>query len=82
MSANAIEPNDEEVHAADAHHVGGGHDHEHDTGGHDHDEMHPDGEHTEPALGPVDWAAWGVSLLGVGLGGVIAVALFLVTHPV
>ena len=28
--------------------------------------------HAEPALGPIDWAAWGVSLLGVGLGGVIA----------
>lgn len=72
MSAKAPDPDFEEARAADAHHVGGGH---------DHDEMHPDG-HAEPALGPIDWAAWGVSLLGVCFGGVIALALFLVTHPV
>jgi hypothetical protein len=81
MSAKAPDPDFEEARAADAHHVGGGHDHDHDTGGHDHDAMHPDG-HAEPALGPIDWAAWGVSLLGVCFGGVIALALFLVTHPV
>ncbi len=80
MSAKAPRPDLEKDHAADAHHVGGGHDHAHDTGGHDHDDMHPE-EHEEP-LGPIDWPAWGVSLLGVGLGGVIALALFLVTHPV
>jgi hypothetical protein len=79
MSTKAPDPDFEDVHAADAHHAGGGHDHAHDTGGHDHDEMHPD-EHAEPALGPIDWAAWGVSLLGVGLGGVIALCLRLVTH--
>lgn len=80
MSAIAPDPDFEEVHAADAHQVGGSHDHDHEAGGHDHDEMHPD-EYSEPALGPIDWAAWGISLLGVGIGGIIALSLFLVTHP-
>jgi hypothetical protein len=80
MTAKPPDQDFEDVHAADAHHVGGGHDHEHDTGGHDHDEMHA-GEHAEAALGPIDWATWGISLLGVGLGGVIGLCLYLVTRP-
>jgi hypothetical protein len=80
MSTKATESSDEELNAADAHHLGGDNEHDQDTGGHDHDEMHSD-EHAEPALGPIDWGAWGVSLLGVGLGGVIALALFLVARP-
>jgi len=33
--------------------------------------------HTEQALGPVDWAAWGYALVGV-LAGLVVVAAFAV----
>lgn len=65
---------DEHVHAADAHHVGGGHDH-------DHDEGHMDAEaddHGE-TLGPIDWKAWGATLLGIGFAALIGFALVLPT---
>ncbi len=81
MTQTHPEPIPDELHAADAHHVGGGHDHPHDTGGHDHDSMHPEEEHEEP-LGPIDWAAWGISALGIGIGALVGLCLFLVTHPV
>jgi hypothetical protein len=39
---------------------------------------HPD-EHAEEPLGPVDWRAWGASLLGVLVGVAICLALALPT---
>lgn len=67
----------EEDHAADAHHVGGGHEHDHESTGHDHGDEGHDPDHDGEQLGPVDWGAWGASLLGVGLGLVIALVMYL-----
>lgn len=64
---------DEDVHAADAHQVGGGHDHEHATG-HAHDDEH-EAEHGEPPAGPIDWGAWLVSVVGLAAGSVVAVVI-------
>jgi hypothetical protein len=38
---------------------------------------HHGSRHDGPALGPVDWGAWAVSLVGVGAGLMIAVMLFI-----
>jgi hypothetical protein len=46
---------------------------DHGHGGHD-----EHGEHA-PALGPVDWFAWGAGILGVGAGLVVAFCLYLST---
>jgi hypothetical protein len=46
-----------------------------DHGDAGHDEH---GEHA-PALGPVDWFAWGAGILGVGAGLVVAFCLYLST---
>jgi len=64
---------EEDVHAADAHHVGGGHDHAH-AAGHAHDDNH-EAEHGEPPPGPIDWGAWGVSIVGLAAGGVVALVI-------
>ena len=37
--------------------------------------------HAQEPLGPVDWAAWGAGLLGAAVAGIIAVALYLASHP-
>jgi hypothetical protein len=42
---------------------------------HAHDD-HRDG----PPLGPVDAQAWGAGILGVAVGGVVAVLLYLVSY--
>lgn len=39
------------------------------------------GEHGEAPLGPIDWPAWGLSLVGILLGGVVAVCLYLTAYP-
>ena len=83
MAAGSHGANVEEIHAADAHHVGGGHDHEHATG-HDHADAGAAGHgesHDGDALGPIDWRAWGAGVLGAVAAGVVAVALYLASHP-
>jgi hypothetical protein len=47
-----------------------------DVGAHD-DHAHAGGD----ALGPIDVYAWGAALLGVGLGGLVALAFWLATRP-
>lgn len=47
--------------------------HGHDDHGHGHD---------EPALGPIDTAAWGAGILGVGIAVVIAVCFAMATSVV
>ena len=48
-----------------------GHSHGHEEhGGHD-----EHAEHGEP-LGPIDWAAWGAGVLGIGAGLVVAFCLY------
>lgn len=74
MAAGSKGATNEEVHAADAHDVGGGHDHEH-ASGHDQAETHGE-SHDGEALGPVDWRAWGFALLGVGAAALIAAFLY------
>jgi hypothetical protein len=72
----AAEPRSgEDLHAADAHHVGGGHEHEHMVGGHAHEDDHS-ADHGDASLGPVDWGAWLISAVGVGAGLMVAVMLF------
>lgn len=65
---------EEDLHAADAHHVDGGHEDEHIAGGHAHEDDHSS-DHEETPAGPVDWGAWLVGAIGVGVGSVIAVVL-------
>jgi hypothetical protein len=52
--------------------------HEPDEGGHGHGGHDEDGGHGT-ALGPIDWAAWGAGILGVGAGLAVAVCLFVAT---
>ena len=75
MAAVEHEAPFEDAHAGDAHHVGGGHDHDHDTG-HDHDDAHAAGHGGGDELGPVDWRAWGAGLLGVGCSMLVAGCLY------
>src|SRR4051812_39283726 len=67
----------EDLHAADAHHVGGGHDHAH-AAGHAHDDAH-EANHEDMPAGPIDWGAWLVAIVGVAAGGVVAVVLGVVS---
>ena len=46
----------------------------------DHGDGH-DAAHAQATLGPIDWRAWGAGALGGVLAGVIAVALYLTSHP-
>lgn len=78
MADDAARTN-EDLHAADAHHVGGGHDHDHEGTGHDHADEHAADHGAEP-LGPIDWAAWAISAVGVAFGAVIALCLYVATH--
>jgi ABC-type nickel/cobalt efflux system permease component RcnA len=64
---------DEDIHAADAHHVGGGHDHPH-AAGHGHEDDHA-ADHAGEPLGPIDWGAWLISLVGLTAGGIVAIVL-------
>jgi hypothetical protein len=73
MTSTDARTSDEDLHAADAHHVGGGHEHEH-ASGHDHDEEHP-AEHAGEPLGPIDWGAWGAAVAGVAVAALIAASL-------
>jgi hypothetical protein len=52
--------------------------HEPDDADHGHGGHDEHGEHA-PALGPVDWFAWGAGILGVGAGLVVAFCLYLST---
>lgn len=56
-------------------HVAGGHGHA-DHGGSGHD-----ASHAQEPLGPIDLRAWGAGALGAVLAGVVAVALYLSSHP-
>jgi hypothetical protein len=74
MASMGQGPDREDAHAADAHHVGGGHDHDHESG-HDHADAHAE-EHEGEALGPIDWLAWGAGALGIALSLVIAAVFY------
>jgi len=52
-----------------------------DGGGHEQEDQDAHGGHGAhgPALGPVDWFAWGAGILGVGAGAVVAVCLYVAT---
>jgi len=52
--------------------------HEPDDADHGHGGHDEHGEHA-PALGPVDWFAWGAGILGVGAGLAVAFCLYLST---
>jgi hypothetical protein len=52
--------------------------HEPDEAGHGHAGHDEHGDHG-PALGPIDWAAWGAGVVGVGAGLVVAVCLYITT---
>ncbi len=52
--------------------------HEPDDAGHRHAVDDEHGDHAVK-LGPIDWAAWGAGLLGVGAGVVVAACLYLAT---
>lgn len=52
--------------------------HEPDDADHGHAGHDEHGEHA-PALGPVDWFAWGAGILGVGAGLAVAFCLYLST---
>lgn len=68
---------EDELHRADAHHVGGAHMEEHDAG---HDD-HESGGHDEERLGPIDWPAWGASALGVAVALAMALLFFVAVQP-
>ena len=74
--ADDLPRSEEDAHAADAHHVGGGHEHQHMVGGHAHEDDHS-ADHADVPLGPIDWGAWLVSVVGAGAGLIVALALFL-----
>ena len=46
-----------------------------DDASHGHAGHDEHGEHA-PSLGPIDWAAWGAGLLGVGAGLTVAFCLY------
>jgi hypothetical protein len=46
--------------------------------GHGDDEH--EGEHEAP-LGPIDWPAWALSLVGILLGSVVVLCLYLTAYP-
>lgn len=46
------------------------------------DDGHDDHGHDDEALGPIDVAAWGAGVLGVGIAVVIAVAFAMATSGV
>jgi hypothetical protein len=52
--------------------------HEPDDAGHGHAGHDEHGDHGT-ALGPIDWAAWGAGVVGVGAGLVVAVCLYITT---
>jgi hypothetical protein len=72
-----VADDEDEVHRADAHHVGGAHVEEHDAGHDDHDEA----GHEEERLGPIDWPRWGAGVLGVAIAGVMAALFALAVMP-
>ena len=68
-------------HASDAPGHDGAVDH-HLTDDHGDDHGHDDHAHAEEPLGPIDVAAWGAGVLGIGIGLVIAVCFLLATAPI
>jgi hypothetical protein len=56
-----------------------------DGGAHDAHESHDahgsHDEHAAPALGPIDWPAWGMAALGGALALLVAWTLVLAAHP-
>jgi len=56
-------------------------DHEHDA--HAPDEAGHDAHdaHAVEALGPIDWPAWGMAVLGGALALLVAVTLVVAAHP-
>lgn len=53
----------------------------HATDDHGDDHGHDDHGHGSEPLGPIDVAAWGAGLLGVGLGLVVTIAFVMSTAP-
>ncbi len=52
--------------------------HEPDDASHGHAGHDEHGEHPEKP-GPIDWAAWGAGILGVGAGLIVAFCLYVAT---
>jgi hypothetical protein len=48
-----------------------------------HDDAHTahDDAHAVQALGPIDWAAWGMAVMGGALAALVALTLVLAAHP-
>jgi hypothetical protein len=58
--------------------------HEHDphaASGTGHDAQDTHDAHAAQALGPVDWPAWGMAILGGALAVLVAWTLVLAAHP-
>jgi hypothetical protein len=45
------------------------------------DGHHPPEAHTAQVLGPIDWPAWGIAILGGALAVLVALSLVLAAHP-
>ncbi len=54
----------------------------HALGDHGDDHGHDDHAHDAEPLGPIDMIAWGASLLGIGLGVVVAAAFAVATGAI
>ena len=59
-------------------------DHEHDPhaadeAGHDAHDAHD--AHAVEALGPIDWPAWGMAVMGGALALLVALSLVVAAHP-
>lgn len=57
----------------------GGHEEHSMAGEGGHGDDHHDA-HAEVGLGPIDWAAWGAAVLGVGVAGFVAMLMGLVVR--
>lgn len=69
----AATPESHDEHPVDEPHGAGDHG---DDGGHD------DHAHAAEALGPIDWAAWTVGVVGVAIGVVIALGFAVSTGAI
>jgi hypothetical protein len=55
---------------------------DHDGGDHGETHGHDDHAHSEAELGPIDVAAWGAGVLGIGIAVVIAACFVLATSGI
>ncbi len=80
MPAGGTQETMSDPHATDTpgHNASAGADH-HASTDHGDDHGHDDHGHAVEALGPVDVAAWGAGILGIGIAAVIAAAFAMAT---